>query len=91
MKPKDPPSQEERSSFYRQFAYCLGMNDNKHKKLGWNTGRIFHALASGIPVLHENMWKEELKEDRKTLWYAQSLIFDIAHQQCLDKLNEHGL
>lgn len=91
INPKAPPSQEERSDFYRSFAYCLGMQDNKHRKLGWNTGRIYHAIASGIPVLFEDSWREDIKKPRGTLWGEQVGKIVEAKNRCIKKLEEHGL
>ncbi len=48
-----PPRQPERRKFYSQFALNLGLQGRKHKRLCWNTGRIFHALAAGTPSLVE--------------------------------------
>lgn len=91
INPLPPPSQEERASFYRKFKYCLGMTDNKHRKLGWNTGRIYHAIAAGVPVLHEDKWIEELKMDRQTLWQLQISLFQTAYIRCIAKLEQIGL
>lgn len=45
------PEQKNRRNFYRKFAGCLAVYDDKHKLCGWRTGRAYHALYAGIPVL----------------------------------------
>lgn len=47
------PSQSDRTWFYNQQAGCLALADTKHKKLGWRTGRAYHAIRAGCPVLAE--------------------------------------
>lgn len=49
----EPPRQPERKAFYGQYLANLGLQDSLHKKLGWHTGRCFHALAGGIPSIVE--------------------------------------
>lgn len=49
-----PPPQPMRHSVYKQFVGMLGMSDAKHKRLGWRTGRVQHAVAAGIPALVED-------------------------------------
>jgi hypothetical protein len=44
------PQQRDRRNFYRNFAGCLAVYDDKHKRSGWRTGRAYHALYAGIPV-----------------------------------------
>ena len=45
------PPQRLRRKFYRQYNACLAVYDDKHKSAGWRTGRAYHALYAGIPVL----------------------------------------
>lgn len=47
----DPPLQSRRQQFYRRYRACLALYDNKHALTGWRTGRAYHALQAGIPVL----------------------------------------
>ena len=47
------PKQSERHSFYQSKLACLAISDTKHKRLRWRTGRAFHALHSGCPVVCE--------------------------------------
>lgn len=55
MKPKEPPTQSERADFYSNFMACLNVTDGVHKKLKWNTGRKFHAIMAGCPVVEEDV------------------------------------
>lgn len=48
---KDNPQQKHRRHFYRQYQACLAVYDEKHKNCGWRTGRAYHALYAGIPVI----------------------------------------
>lgn len=50
---ESPPSQSVRRKFYGDRAACLVVADAKHKRLGWRTGRAYHALHAGCPVLVE--------------------------------------
>lgn len=47
----DVPQQKDRRKFYRDYYGCLAVYDKKHKETGWHTGRAYHALYAGIPVL----------------------------------------
>jgi hypothetical protein len=49
----DSPPQTERSAFYRRFLGSLVLADAKHKRLGWRTGRAYHALYAGCPAVVE--------------------------------------
>jgi hypothetical protein len=49
----EPPTQVERSNFYGTKLGCLVLADNKHKELGWRTGRAYHALYAGCPSVVE--------------------------------------
>lgn len=48
----EPPSQKARAGFYAAHAACLAVYDKKHVTLGWRTGRAYHALAAGTPVIN---------------------------------------
>ena len=48
-----PPSQPERADFYAQHLGCLLIADKRHKKMQWRTGRFYHAIAGGCPVIVE--------------------------------------
>lgn len=45
------PSQSDRYNFYRRFTAAFTAFDNKHAQCGWRTGRAYHALYAGVPVL----------------------------------------
>lgn len=47
----DVPQQKDRRAFYRNYYGCLAVYDKKHAATGWHTGRAYHALYAGIPVL----------------------------------------
>lgn len=51
IEPIPAPEQTIRSQWYSQWAACLTLYDNKHAETGWRTGRAYHALKAGIPVL----------------------------------------
>ncbi len=46
-----PPTQTERAYWYGMWKGCLALYDQKHAQSGWRTGRAYHALKAGIPVL----------------------------------------
>lgn len=50
---EEAPPQPQRGAFYAQQLGCLALADRKHKKMLWRTGRAYHALAAGCPVLAE--------------------------------------
>lgn len=45
------PEQSARRDFYRRYAGLVCAFDDTHSRLGWRTGRAYHALAAGVPVL----------------------------------------
>lgn len=47
----DIPQQKDRYEFYRKYVGCMALYDKKHAITGWRTGRAYHSLYSGIPVL----------------------------------------
>ena len=47
----DIPQQKDRYQFYKKYAGCMALYDKKHATTGWRTGRAYHSLYSGIPVL----------------------------------------
>lgn len=49
-----PPEQSERATFYSRYLGCLVLADAKHKRLGWRTGRAYHALYAGCPAVVEH-------------------------------------
>ena len=49
----DSPTQAERRGYYAKQLACLVIADKKHKRLGWRTGRAYHALYAGCPALVE--------------------------------------
>lgn len=50
----EQPTQSNRRNFYRQFSAAFAAFDNKHSVTGWRTGRAFHALFAGVPVVVPN-------------------------------------
>lgn len=50
----EPPAQVDRKGFYATSLGCLAIADAKHKKLGWRTGRAYHAALAGCPVVAEH-------------------------------------
>lgn len=49
----EAPTQAHRAEFYRTKLGSLVLADKKHKKLGWRTGRAYHALYAGTPAVVE--------------------------------------
>src|SRR6202042_2461791 len=47
------PEQGVRSEFYRRRLASVVMADKKHKRMGWRTGRAYHALYAGTPAIVE--------------------------------------
>jgi hypothetical protein len=47
----DIPQQKDRRAFYRNYYGCLAVYDKKHASTGWHTGRAYHALYAGVPVV----------------------------------------
>jgi len=45
------PPQKFRRVFYQKYKGCLAIYDDKHKESGWRTGRAYHAVYAGIPVI----------------------------------------
>lgn len=45
------PEQKDRADFYAQYKTSFAAFDNKHAQSGWRTGRAYHSLAAGTPVL----------------------------------------
>lgn len=45
------PQQKDRRRFYQNFYGCLAVFDEKHRNCGWRTGRAYHAVYAGIPVI----------------------------------------
>lgn len=49
----EAPNQPQRSAFYQGQIGSLVLADSKHKRLGWRTGRAYHALLAGCPAVVE--------------------------------------
>ncbi len=49
-----PPPQAARARFYGNQLGSLLIADRKHKRMGWYTGRAFHAIAAGTPAVAEH-------------------------------------
>ena len=45
-----PPEQAYRADLYRAHVGVLGLADAKHRRTGWRTGRVSHAISAGVPV-----------------------------------------
>lgn len=48
------PNQPDRAHFYRRHLGSLVIADAKHKRMGWRTGRAYHALLAGCPAVVEH-------------------------------------
>ncbi len=72
--PKEPPEQTERADFYSSFMACLNLRDAKHKKTGWNTGREFHAILAGCPVVQEEGAMFQMIKDLKNENHRMGVI-----------------
>jgi hypothetical protein len=88
--PLEPPKQAARADFYKRFGACINLTDNTHKALSWNTGRKFHALAAGCPIVEDTdmAGQEALRilalspEERFQLIKKQQEVFTNAAQRC---------
>jgi hypothetical protein len=49
----DAPDQGARGAFYRRRLASVVVADRKHKRMGWRTGRAYHALYAGTPAVVE--------------------------------------
>lgn len=49
----EPPSQPKRRAWYASKGASLVLADAKHKRMGFRTGRAYHALLAGTPFLYE--------------------------------------
>jgi hypothetical protein len=56
----EQPAQSDRRNFYRSFSAAFAGFDNKHALTGWRTGRAFHALLAGVPVIAPNQTNKGL-------------------------------
>lgn len=68
------PTQVERSNFYNRRFACLGIADSKHKRLGWRTGRMYHAALAGCPVAVEADHHPKVRETFQTFRAAADLF-----------------
>lgn len=95
--PKEPPSQVERAKFYSQFMACLSVTDPLHKKLKWNTGRKYHAILAGCPVIEEDVYMlnfaRALKDEnyRKGFIEGQQIEVALAKEKCLNLFKDYGM
>ena len=53
LRVQEAPPQPQRGAFYATQLGCLAIADKKHKKMLWRTGRAYHAISAGCPVLAE--------------------------------------
>lgn len=51
--PHEAPDQPRRPEFYSKQLGCLVIADQKHKTMGWRTGRAYHAIMAGCPAILE--------------------------------------
>lgn len=87
----EPPAQSERSDFYNSFMGCLNVQDRKHKYMKWNTGRKYHAILAGCPVIeeyeivptiakqlqYEPFRFERIEDQQASLIFAESVCDDV--------------
>lgn len=91
-----PPTQAERQLFYVTSRASLALADNQHLKLGWFTGRIYHSLSAGCPVvrmasLADDYRKTASPDGREMLWRDQSHVL-LEHLAIARRhLTERGL
>lgn len=79
------PDQSVRGRFYQQFAGLLCAFDKTHALMGWRTGRAYHALCAGVPVLafkgNSALWWTKEVHDRDDIAdYALTLTDDSVRQ-----------
>lgn len=97
IKPWEPPAQHERADFYARFMGCLGLVDKKHKRTGWNTGRITHAILAWCPAVLETPGFLEVcknlenKEYRDGMLQAQREMISEAQKKCDNLFDEYGM
>ena len=46
-----PPEPGKRAEMFREYRASLAVYDKKHAKLGFRTGRAFHAVVGGAPAI----------------------------------------
>lgn len=66
------PEQSFRRNFYRLFRAAFAACDNKHIETGWRTGRAYHALSAGIPVMTPETPGGMANEGLKWAWQVDS-------------------
>lgn len=49
----EAPAQPQRAAFYARRLGALAVTDRRHKELRWRTGRAYHAISAGCPVVAE--------------------------------------
>jgi hypothetical protein len=74
------PQQAERRAAYRRYLGVVCAFDRTHAVLGWRTGRAYHALAAGVPVLtfpgNPALWWGMQVSDCSTLGHLASALLD---------------
>ena len=88
------PKQSVRRDCYRQYAGLVCAFDTVHADLGWRTGRAYHALTAGVPVLvfpgNAALWwaKEvQTKDELAAEWALLSDGDDYRHHMALSQRN----
>lgn len=71
------PTQAQRGDFYSQSLASVVLADRKHHRLGWRTGRAYHALCAGCPAIVESA-HEALVETFDSFRDAQELSKRLA-------------
>lgn len=84
---KEAPTQDKRMDFYSKFSACLSIRDKKHKRLGWKTGRHYHAINAGIPAVEFPTQDVFYPEQRKELYDKQVLEVEIEKEKTLWNLS----
>ncbi len=77
----EPPAQPERANFYHWQTGAICLADQKHKKLGWRTGRAYHAISAGCPVIVE--------KDHKALGNFVTFENAIWVSECYEKWKDY--
>lgn len=71
----NPPDQPMRLDFYQRQLGCLALADTKHRRLGWRTGRAYHAVLAGCPALihksHELKGFDHFETPQEVIEYAK--------------------
>lgn len=78
-----PPNQPQRAEFYRAQLASLVLADSKHKRMGWRTGRAYHAVMAGCPSIIESS-HEYLLSDFTSFEHPSQLLSLKEQLQCMN-------